>query len=83
MNFNFEKDIKENIKNELDLVILVELNNYIYYIFNHIYIRTIIFIINILLYRNYRILKNWYIFFRFDHILQGKRSRNISKIFLL
>jgi hypothetical protein len=53
VNFNFEKNIKKNIKNKLNLVILIELNNYIYYIFNYIYIKITIFIINILLYQNY------------------------------
>ena len=50
MNFNLENSIRENIENELDFITLIELSNYIYYIFNYIYTNIIIFTINTLLY---------------------------------
>jgi hypothetical protein len=53
INFDFEKNIKENIKNELNFVVLTKLSNYKYHIFNYVYIKMIIFIINTLLYWNY------------------------------
>jgi hypothetical protein len=49
-NFNLKKSVEKNIKNKLDLVALIELNNHIYYIFNYIYANITTLIINILLY---------------------------------
>jgi hypothetical protein len=50
VNFNLKEGIREDIKDELNLVTLVELSNYIYYTFNHIYTRTMMLTINTLLY---------------------------------
>jgi hypothetical protein len=58
VNFNLEDSIREDIKDELDLVTLAELSNYIYYIFNYIYTRIITLTINTLLYRSYRVLES-------------------------
>jgi hypothetical protein len=38
---------------------------------------------NTLLYRNYRVSESWHTFFRFDHVLQGKRLRGASEILSL
>ena len=57
-NFDLENSIGEDIKDELDLITLVELNNHTYYIFNHVYTNIIILTINTLLYRNYRVFDN-------------------------
>ncbi|PMD16277.1 hypothetical protein NA56DRAFT_580857, partial [Hyaloscypha hepaticicola] len=82
-NFDLEKDIKENIKDKLDLITLAELNNYTFYTFNYIYTSIIIFILNTLLYWDYRVSESWYILFRFNYILQGKRPRDVSEILSL
>jgi hypothetical protein len=50
MNFDLKDNIKEDIKDELDLIVLAELSNHIYYIFNHIYTRITTLTINTLLY---------------------------------
>ena len=68
-NFDLEKDIGEDIKDELDLVILVELSNYTFHTFNYIYTGIITLTINTLLYRNYRASESWRTFFRFDYVL--------------
>ena len=62
-NFDLEKDIGEDIKDELDLVILVELSNYTFHTFNYIYTGIITLTINTLLYRNYRVSESWCTFF--------------------
>jgi hypothetical protein len=53
VNFNLENGIREDIKDELDLVALVELSNHIYYTFNYIYASTTTLTISALLHRNY------------------------------
>jgi hypothetical protein len=50
VNFNFKEGVKEDIKDELDLVALTELSNHTFYTFNHAYINTITFTLNTLLY---------------------------------
>jgi hypothetical protein len=55
INFNLKNNIREDIKDKLDLVTLIKLSNYIYYIFNYIYTGIIILTINTLLYRSYRV----------------------------
>jgi hypothetical protein len=54
VNFNLKDGIREDIKDELDLVTLAELSNHIYYTFNHIYARITTLTMNTLLHRNYR-----------------------------
>ncbi|KAF8847393.1 hypothetical protein BDZ45DRAFT_709692 [Acephala macrosclerotiorum] len=78
-NFDLEKSAEKNIENELNLIALVELSNYIFYIFNHVYIGTTTLTMNTLLHRNYRVFESWRTFFRFDHMLQGKRPRSASE----
>jgi hypothetical protein len=68
-NFNLKESIGEDIKDELDLVILAELSNYTFHTFNYVYTRIITLTINTLLYRNYRVSESWRMFFRFDYIL--------------
>jgi hypothetical protein len=58
VNFDVKGGIREDIKNKLDLVVLVELSNHIFRIFNHAYAGTIMLIMNTLLYRNYRVSEN-------------------------
>ena len=82
-NFDLEDSIGKNIKDELDLVALAELNNYTYHIFNHAYTGTTTLTINTLLYRSYRASDSWRTFFRFNYILQGKRPRGTSEILSL
>jgi hypothetical protein len=53
VNFDLKDGIRENIKNKLNLVALVELSNHIYYTFNYIYASIITLIISALLYYNY------------------------------
>jgi hypothetical protein len=57
-NFDLKDNIREDIKDKLDLVTLAELSNYIYYIFNYIYTSTTTLTISALLYRNYRACKS-------------------------
>jgi hypothetical protein len=78
-NFDLEEGVGEDIEDELDLVALIELSNHTFHTFNHAYIRTTTLTINTLLYRNYRAFKSWRTFFRFDHVLQGKRPRGALK----
>jgi hypothetical protein len=68
-NFDLEDSIKEDIKDELDLIALAELSNHTYYTFNHVYTGTTTLTISALLHRNYRASESWRIFFRFDYIL--------------
>jgi hypothetical protein len=82
-NFDLEEGIGEDIEDELDLVILAELSNHTFHTFNYIYTGTMILTMNTLLYRNYRVSESWCTFFRFDHILQGKRPRDTSEILSL
>jgi hypothetical protein len=78
-NFDLEDNLGEDIKDELDLVALAEQSNHSYYTFNHGYAGTTTLTINTLLHRNYRASESWRMFFRFDHILQGKRPRGVSE----
>ncbi|KAL5324770.1 hypothetical protein ACEPPN_005888 [Leptodophora sp. 'Broadleaf-Isolate-01'] len=78
-NFDLKKSVGEDIKDELDLVTLAELSNHTYHTFNHAYARTTTLTMNTLLHRNYRASESWRTFFRFDHILQGKRPRGASE----
>lgn len=78
-NFGLEDDIGEDIEDELDLVALAELSNHTYHTFNHTYAGSTTLTMNTLLYRNYRASESWRTFFRFDHILQGKRPRGASE----
>jgi hypothetical protein len=57
-NFDLEEGVKEDIKDELDLVALAELSNHTFYTFNHAYINIITLTLNTLLYRGYRALKS-------------------------
>jgi hypothetical protein len=62
---------------------LAEQSNHSYHTFNYTYIGTTILTISALLYRNYRVLESWRIFFRFNYLLQGKRPRGTSETLLL
>ena len=68
-NFDLEDGIREDIKDELDLIALAKQSNHSYYTFNHAYVRTTTLTINTLLHRNYRAFESWRTFFRFDRIL--------------
>ncbi|TVY12645.1 hypothetical protein LARI1_G008837, partial [Lachnellula arida] len=74
-NFDLEDSIGKDIEDKLDLIALAELSNHTYHTFNHIYASTTTLTINALLHRNYRASESWRTFFRFDHVLQGKRPR--------
>jgi hypothetical protein len=78
-NFDLKEGIGEDIEDELDLVALAALSNHIYHIFNYAYVGTTTLTISTLLHRNYRASESWRTFFRFDHILQGKRPRGASE----
>jgi hypothetical protein len=78
-NFDLEEGVGEDIEDELDLVVLAELSNHTFHTFNHAYAGTTTLTMNILLYRNYRASESWRTFFRFDHVLQGKRPRGASE----
>jgi Lhr-like helicase len=78
-NFDLEDSIGEDIEDELDLVALAELSNHTYHTFNHAYAGTTTLTMNTLLHRSYRASDSWRTFFRFDHILQGKRPRGASE----
>jgi orsellinic acid/F9775 biosynthesis protein OrsD/helicase-like protein/RAD3-like DEAD/DEAH box helicase len=78
-NFDLEEDIGEEIEDELDLIALAELSNHSYHTFNYAYAGTTTLTMNTLLHRNYRASESWRTFFRFDHILQGKRPRGASE----
>jgi hypothetical protein len=78
-NFDLEESFGEDIEDELDLVVLAEQSNHTFHTFNHAYAGTTTLTMNTLLHRNYRASESWRIFFRFDHILQGKRPRGASE----
>ena len=78
-NFDLEEGVGEDIEDELDLVALAELSNHTFYTFNHAYTGTMTLTMNTLLHRNYRVSESWRTFFRFDHVLQGKRPRGASE----
>ena len=78
-NFDLEEGVGEDIEDELDLVALAELSNHTYHTFNHAYAGTTTLTMNTLLHRNYRASESWRTFFRFDHVLQGKRPRGASE----
>ncbi|PQE16365.1 telomere-associated recQ-like helicase protein [Rutstroemia sp. NJR-2017a BVV2] len=69
----------EDIEDELDLVVLAELSNHSYHTFNHAYAGTTTLTMSALLHRGYRASESWRTFFRFDHLLQGKRPRGASE----
>ncbi|PQE10617.1 hypothetical protein CJF32_00009743 [Rutstroemia sp. NJR-2017a WRK4] len=72
----------EDIEDELDLVVLAELSNYSYYMFNHAYTGTTMLTMSTLLHRGYRASESWRTFFQFDHLLQGKRLHGASETLL-
>jgi hypothetical protein len=72
---DLEDYVGDNIEDELDLVALAEQSNHSYYTFNHAYVGTTTLTMSALLHRNYRASESWRTFFRFDHLLQGKRPR--------
>lgn len=78
-DFELEDGMGEEIEDELDLVALAELSNHSYHTFNHAYAGTTTLTMSALLHRNYRASESWRTFFRFDHILQGKRPRGASE----
>jgi len=78
-NFALEDGISEDIEDELDLVALAEQSNHSYHTFNYAYAGTTTLTMNTLLHRNYRASESWRTFFRFDHVLQGKRPRGASE----
>jgi len=80
-NFDLEEGgLKgEDIEDELDLVALAKLSNHSYHTFNHAYAGTTTLTMSALLHRNYRASESWRTFFRFDHVLQGKRPRGASE----
>ena len=78
-NFDLKEGVGEDIEDELDLVALAELNNHTFHTFNHAYTGTTTLTMNTLLHRNYRASESWRTFFRFDHVLQGKRPRDASE----
>jgi hypothetical protein len=78
-NFALEDGTSEDIEDELDLVALAEQSNHSYHTFNHAYAGTTTLTMNTLLHRNYRASESWRTFFRFDHVLQGKRPRGASE----
>ncbi|KAM3088999.1 hypothetical protein ACMFMG_000617 [Clarireedia jacksonii] len=55
-----------------------ELSNHSYHTFNHAYADTATLTMSTLLHRGYRASESWRTFFRFDHLLQGKRPRGAS-----
>jgi hypothetical protein len=77
-NFALEDNTSENIEDELDLIALAEQSNHSYRTFNQAYAGTTTLTMHTLLHRNYRASESWRTFFRFDHILQGKRPRGTS-----
>jgi superfamily II DNA helicase RecQ len=78
-NFELEENAAEDIEDELDLIAMAEQSNHTYHTFNHAYAGTTTLTMNALLHRNYRASESWRAFFRFDHILQGKRPRGASE----
>jgi superfamily II DNA helicase RecQ len=78
-NFDLEEYVGDNIEDELDLVALAEQSNHSYHTFNHAYAGTTTLTMSALLHRNYRASESWRTFFRFDHLLQGKRPRGASE----
>jgi hypothetical protein len=53
-----EGGTREDIKDKLDLIILVKLSNHLYYIFNYTYTGTTILTISTLLYQGYHALES-------------------------
>ena len=78
-NFDLEAHLGEDIEDKLDLVALAEQSNHTYRTFNHAYAGTTTLTMSALLHRNYRASESWRTFFRFDHLLQGKRPRAASE----
>ena len=78
-NFDLEERVGEDIEDELDLVTLAAQSNHSYHTFNHAYAGTTTLTMSALLHRNYRASASWRTFFRFDHVLQGKRPRGASE----
>jgi len=78
-NFDLEGGTGEDVEDELDLVALAELSNHSYHTFNHAYAGNTTLTMSALLHRNYRASESWRTFFRFDHVLQGKRPRGASE----
>jgi hypothetical protein len=52
-NFDLEAGVREDVKDELDLVALAKLSNYTYHTFNHAYTGSTMLTMSALLYRNY------------------------------
>ncbi len=77
-NFDLEENVGEDVEDELDLMALAEQSNHSFHTFNHAYAGTTTLTMNALLHRNYRASESWRTFFRFDHVLQGKRPRRDS-----
>jgi superfamily II DNA helicase RecQ len=78
-NFDLEDCVGESIEDELDLIALAEQSNHSYHTFNHAYAGTTTLTMSALLHRSYRASDSWRTFFRFDHLLQGKRPRGSSE----
>ncbi|KAL5344173.1 hypothetical protein ACLOAV_010863, partial [Pseudogymnoascus australis] len=78
-NFDLEDNGVEDIEDELDLIAMAEQSNHTYRTFNHAYAGSSTLTMNALLHRNYRASETWRTFFRFDHVLQGKRPRGVSE----
>lgn len=78
-NFDLEDSAGENVEDELDLVVLAGLSNHSYHTFNHAYAGTTTLTMNTLLHRGHRASESWRSYFRFDHLLQGKRPRGASE----
>ena len=54
-NFDLKDGIREDIKDELDLIALAKQSNHSYHTFNHAYAGITTLTINTLLHRNYRV----------------------------
>ena len=78
-NFDLEGNAAEDPEDELDLIAMAEQSNHTYGTFNRAYAGTTTLTMSALLHRNYRASESWRTFFRFDHILQGKRPRGASE----
>ena len=78
-NFDLEDNLEEDIEDEQDLVALAELSNHTYHTFNHAYAGSTTLTMSALLHRNYRASESWRMFFRVDHLLQGRRPRGGSE----
>lgn len=82
-NFNLKENLGDDIEDELDLVALAELSNHSYHTFNHVYAGITTLTMSALLHRSYQASESWRTFFRFDHILQGKRPWGSLETLLL